>query len=271
MVELADPFAAYLRRWSLVPDGAPIVTHTSELLPVRRGREPLMLKVSQTPEERFGGLLMLWWDGDGAVRVLEHDGDALLMERATGRRSLVEMAKAGEDDAASHILCQVASRLHAPRPDSLPEAVPLETWFRDLWSMAEQRGGVLARSAATARVLLATPREIVVLHGDLHHGNVLDAGDRGFLAIDPKRLLGERAFDFANIFCNPDAAVALQPGRLCRQAHVVAQAAHLDRPRLLQWILAYAGLSAAWHLGDGSDPTLALGVAETALAEMEAG
>jgi aminoglycoside/hydroxyurea antibiotic resistance kinase len=42
-----------------------------------------------------------------------------------------------------------------------------------------------------------------VLHGDLHHGNVLDFGLRGWLAIDPKGLLGERGFDFANIFTNP--------------------------------------------------------------------
>lgn len=264
-------FESYLRRWSLTPDGAPIVTHTSHLLPVRRDGVPLMLKVSHAPEERFGGQLMLWWDGDGAVRVIEHDDDALLMERAEGPRSLAAMAQDGEDDAASRILCDVAARLHAPRPGPLPEAVPLEIWFRELWPMAEQRGGVLARSAASARALLDTPREISVLHGDLHHGNVLDGGARGFLAIDPKRLLGERGYDFANIFCNPDAAVALQPGRLARQAHVVAEAADLDRGRLLQWVLAYAGLSAAWHFGDGSDAMLALGVAEIALAEIETG
>ena len=269
MVEMAADLAAYLRRWSLVPDGEWIVTHTSQLLPVRRDGLPLMLKVSHEPEERFGGQLLLWWGGEGAVRVLEHDDDALLMERATGPRSLAEMARAGEDDAASRILCRVAARLHAPRPGPLPEAVPLELWFRELWPMAEQRGGVLVRSAAAARALLDTPRGITILHGDLHHGNVLDAGPRGFLAIDPKRLLGERSFDFANIFCNPDPTVALQPGRLARQAHVVAEAADLDRARLLQWILAYAGLSAAWHLGGGSDPALALAVAELARAAID--
>jgi streptomycin 6-kinase len=40
--------------------------------------------------------------------------------------------------------------------------------------------------------LLTTQREKVVLHGDMHHGNVLNFGSRGWLAIDPKGLIGER-------------------------------------------------------------------------------
>ena len=78
------------------------------------------------------------------------------------------------------------------------------------------------------------------------------------LPIDPKRLVGERGFDFANIFCNPDMEIATAPGRLARQADVVGEAAGLKRIRLLKWIVAYAGLSAAWILGDGEKPTLEL-------------
>jgi streptomycin 6-kinase len=260
-------FEPYLRRWRLSPDGDPIVTHSSRLLPVRRDGVALMLKVSHADEERFGGLLMLWWDGDGAARVYDHDGEALLMERAEGPVSLADMARRGEDDAASVILCRVAARLHVSRASPPPALIPLETRFRALFAAVGQ-GSPFAETAGLAAMLLADPREIGVLHGDLHHGNVLDAGPRGFLAIDPKRLRGERGFDFANIFCNPDAGVALSPGRLARQAAIVAQQAALEHQRLLQWIAAYAGLSAAWHVEDGSDPALALGVAELALAEL---
>jgi streptomycin 6-kinase len=267
MPHVNQTFEPYLRRWRLRPDGDPIVTHSSRLLPVRRDGAALMLKLSHAEEERFGGLLLVWWDGDGAVRVLDHDGDALLMERAEGSVSLADMARREEDDAASAILCHVAARLHAPRRLPPPALIPLETRFRALFAAAGQ-GGLFAETAALASILLANPREIGVLHGDLHHGNVLDAGPRGFLAIDPKRLHGERGFDFANVFCNPDAGVALSPGRLARQVGIVAQAAGLERRRLLRWIAAYAGLSAVWHIEDGSDPALALGVAELALAEL---
>jgi streptomycin 6-kinase len=260
-----DPF---LSRWGLAPDGEPIVTFSSALLPVRRDGAPLMLKVAHAPEERAGAALMAWWAGDGAARVLAHEGDALLMERATGPGSLVRMARGGEDDEASRILCAAAARLHAPRDDPAPALVPLDRWFRSLEPVAAARGGILSRSAEVARELLADPRDVVVLHGDLHHQNVLDFGARGWLAIDPKGLLGERGFDFANLFCNPDLETATAPGRLARQADVVAAAAGLERGRLLRWVLAFAGLSAAWSLEDGDDPVQALAVAELAAAEL---
>lgn len=262
-------FGADLARWGLVPDGTPLTTHSSDLLPVRRGGVPAMLKVARADEERAGARLMAWWDGEGAARILEHDGDALLMERATGGGSLAAMARAGRDDEASRILCGAAARLHAARGADPPALVPLARWFAALEPAAAAHGGILARTAATARALLDTPRDVAVLHGDLHHGNVLDFGARGWLAIDPKGLVGERAFDFANLFRNPDPQTAAAPGRLARRADVVAAAAGVERGRLLRWVLAYAGLSAAWSLEDGDAPDAALAVAEVAAGELD--
>ena len=262
-------FDPYLVRWGLTPDGESIVTPASDLLPVRWRGAPAMLKIAREAEERRGGALLGWWGGEGAVRVLAQEGDALLMERVVGGASLVQIARSGRDDEATRILCGVAAGLHAPRGRPLPETlVPLARWFRELQPAAARHGGVLRKSAATARELLAQQQEVVMLHGDFHHGNALDAGPRGWLAIDPKGLLGERGFDFANIFCNPDLEVATAPGRLARQADVVAATAGLERGRLLRWVLAYAGLSAAWTLGDGDDAGLALAVAEAAAAEL---
>lgn len=261
-------FDAYLSRWGLDPDGEPVATHSSALLPVRRNGLPMMLKVAREAEERAGARLMVWWNGDGAARVLEHAGDAVLMERALGAGSLAAMARGGRDDEASRILCAAAARLHAPRDRPPSTLVPLDRWFRALEPVAAAHGGVLAASAAAARELLATPREVAVLHGDLHHDNVLDFGARGWLAIDPKGLVGERGFDFANLFCNPDLETAVAPRRLARQIEVVADAAGLERARLLRWVLAYAGLSAAWSLEDGDTPELALAIAEVAAAEL---
>ncbi|HST58584.1 MAG TPA: aminoglycoside phosphotransferase family protein [Longimicrobium sp.] len=262
-------FDAYLARWGLVPDGAPITTHSSSLLPVRVDGMPAMLKIAQADEERAGARLMVWWDGEGAARVLAHEGDALLMERATGGRSLASMSRAGDDDEASRILCAAAARLYAPREGPWPELVPLAHWFRALEPAAAAHGGILARAHAAARGLLSAPRDVTVLHGDLHHDNVLDFGVRGWLAIDPKGLVGERGFDFANLFRNPDRETAVAPGRLARQADVVTDAAGVERGRLLRWVLAYAGLSVAWSLEEGDPPGVALDVAELAAAELD--
>jgi streptomycin 6-kinase len=258
----------WLARWDLVPDGEAITTPSGLLLPVRQRGAPALLKIAREEEERRGGRLMAWWDGDGAARVLAHDDHALLLERATGPRTLAAMVAAGGDDEASRILCAVANRLHAPRRGPLPELVPLSRWFEALAPAARSQGGLLSEADAAARELLAEPREPVVLHGDIHHGNVLDAGARGWLAIDPKGLWGERTFDFVNILRNPDAATALAPGRFDRQVDVLANAAALDRHRLLKWTLAFAGLSAAWLLADGEPADLDLAVAGFAAAAL---
>lgn len=230
-----------------------------------------MLKIACESEERWGAGLMTWWGGIGAARVLEYDDEAILLERATGKRSLAAMATHGEDDEASLIICETIAGLHAPRHAPAPELIPLSDWFRPL--LAARSGGIIERCADTARKLLAEPRDVVPLHGDVHHGNILDFDERDWLAIDPKRLQGERGFDYANLFCNPDHPIALAPGRLARQADIVARAAGLERRRLLQWIIAWTGLSATWLIEDGEqehvEPTFR--VAEIAAAELDRG
>ncbi|MEZ2126987.1 MULTISPECIES: aminoglycoside phosphotransferase family protein [unclassified Sinorhizobium] len=265
-------FESYLDRWSLVQDGTPIITPSSHLLPVFWQKRPAMLKIATDAEEKFGGLLMRWWNGDGAAAVYECEGDAVLLERAMGQRSLFDMAMNGEDDEASRIICRTIERLHVPRDTPPEHLVPLDQWFRELEPAARTYGGVFMRCAEIARHLLAEPRDQTVLHGDVHHRNILDFGKRGWLAIDPKRIHGERGFDYANTFCNPELPIVRAPGRLQRQLSVVCDEARLEPRRTLRWIIAYAGLSAAWFLSDGDNENAGsdLTIAQIALAELEA-
>jgi streptomycin 6-kinase len=290
---MTDVVADYLRRWAAEPDGATFSTPTSILAPARRGDMPVMLKIATEAEEARGNRLMAWWGGLGAATVLEHDNQAVLLERAVGTRSLVRMAESGgdSDDEATRILCLVGTRLHAigvsaggasaggarvvPVDEPPSDLIELERWFRDLFTHASAVGGFHARAAVIAGELLADQREVRVLHGDLHHGNVLDFGAErhpeadGWLAIDPKYLIGDRAFDFTNILCNPTAAVAQRPGRFARQLDVIADAADLERERLLRWTVAWCALSSSWPSNDGQWPrsTIALGLeAERMLA-----
>ena len=243
-------FDPYLKQWNLRADGEPIITPGSRLLQVRQGATPGMLKVALDDDEKFGNLLMTWWDGDGAAQVYAHAGDALLLERAEGSRSLLHMALHGEDDEASRIICAAVARLHVPRPAPCPPLVDMRQWFRSLPQAARLHGGMFQHSLDAAEYLLSTPQDEGVLHGDIHHNNILDFGPRGWLAIDPKRVMGERTYDYANLICNPDLPSATDPARFTRQVALVADVAGLERERLLQWVLAFAGLSAAWFMED---------------------
>jgi streptomycin 6-kinase len=204
--------------------------------------------------------------------VFAREGPALLMERLEGTRDLRAMARGGADEEATRIICSVISDLHRPHGGAAPNSlVPMEVWFRPLEQAASRHGGVLREAAKAARQLLAEPRDPLPLHGDIHHGNILDGGSRGWLAIDPKGVFGERAFEYANLFRNPDAEVALRPGRLMRQAALVASEAELDLRRLLTWIAAYAGLGVAWTMQEGGTDEAGLQLAALALAELKAG
>lgn len=239
-----------MREWHLNPDGDVIRTFASDVYPVRFQGRAAMLKVSRIEEEARGHLLMVWLDGDGAARVYRHEGDALLMERLLGTPNLTEMVQAGDDDAATRILVRAAQGVHRDRPAPWPELPELRTWFRSL-EVAAAGGGDYAAAWDVARALLDDPADVRPLHGDIHHGNVLWSPERGWVVIDPKGLIGDPGYDYANMLCNPSVETALAPGRLERQVDVIVRARGPARPRLLAWLQAYAGLSAAWTLEGG--------------------
>ncbi|MDR6612252.1 aminoglycoside phosphotransferase family protein [Leifsonia sp. 1010] len=268
MTDLDAVLSPWRERWRLDPDGAAFATPSSVLQAVRRTGEPLFLKVATVGEERAGGAVIAWWRGDGAAAVIDIDGDAVLLERATGTRGLAQLARSGAagDDEATRILCRAGRRLHAAgsgqRPDGLFD---LHRWFRDLLRRGDAAGGGLFDVAArVAEELLRHPDGDVVLHGDLHHGNVLDFGPRGWLAIDPKPLHGDPGFDVANILCNPDPATALAPGRLERAVAVIAAETGQSEDRVLRWALAWGALSTVWAEQDGAAHASAAGVAQRA-------
>ncbi|MCW2270147.1 aminoglycoside phosphotransferase family protein [Pseudomonas sp. JUb96] len=266
-------FEPYLQRWQLIPDGTPLITASSHLLAVVYQGELAMLKVACTREEQHGAEVMTWWNGEGAARVLAHADNGLLLERALGPDSLAKYAEQGRDEQATRILCQTIALLHAPRNRPALPLIELGTWFSSLWSAADAYDGFYRDCAQLAQKLLAAPQEECVLHGDIHHGNVLDFGARGWRAIDPKCLYGERTFDYANLFCNPSPRIATDARLFSQRLATVCRVASLPRQRLLQWIVAWCGLSAAWFLEDGLHEQAAprLKVAQLALDALKAG
>ncbi|GAA2753173.1 aminoglycoside phosphotransferase family protein [Amnibacterium kyonggiense] len=232
-----------LRSWGAEPTGERWSTPSSDLTAGVLAGEPVILKIARIEEERRGGRLMAWWSAHGGLPVLAADDDAILMRRATGGRSLLAMSAAGLDDEAEEVLLDTVLALHAaPVPPAAVGLLPLRTWFRDLVD-EPQTDPLLDRAASVARDLLAEDGPTVALHGDVHHGNVLDLGDR-WAAIDPKGLVGHPAFDVANLCCNPTERTAVE--RLDRRLDRSAERLRLDRAVLEAWVVAWCGLSLAW-------------------------
>ena len=70
-------FEPWLARWQLVPDGAPLATHASRLLPVLQGSAPAMLKLPEAEDERRGYLPLEYWNGNGAASLLARSENGL--------------------------------------------------------------------------------------------------------------------------------------------------------------------------------------------------
>nr|WP_232530656.1 aminoglycoside phosphotransferase family protein [Microlunatus antarcticus] len=239
--------------------GGSWTTPSSCLARVRRRVDDTLaiVKVPLVEEERVGSGVLAWWSGDGAalVHAIDDDGAVLIELAEDSDTTLADLARHASppawasDQHATRTLVSAARRLHQhPQADPPAGVVPLRRWFRDLFSRAEEVGGFFARAAALADELLEDQRDLRVLHGDIHHGNVLWFGRaRGWLAIDPKGLLGESTFDYVNILTNPDRATMLRPHRLIEHATLISEVSGVDRNRLLHWTIAWTGLSAAWY------------------------
>lgn len=260
----------YLQAWGLADPQPLAQTATSHVYTVQAGGQQAVLKLLTdvgVADEQPGALALRCFEGRGAVRLLRHDEQAHLLEYAAGP-DLIPLVQQGRDTEATQIIADVLNSLHAAHTDRPPAGLwPLPMRFRSLFRKAavDKKAGlnsVYMRTAPLAESLLASPREQRVLHGDIHHGNIRHS-PRGWLAFDPKGLYGERTYDAANTLLNPVSLpqIVADAARLLHNAELLARELHIELPRLLAFVLAYACLSAAWSLEDGDDPTLALRVA----------
>jgi streptomycin 6-kinase len=134
------------------------------------------------------------WDGDGAVRLLRRSGRALLEERAAPGEDISGL----EEDAATGIALEVAARIWRPATTPFrPVGPEVHRWLDD----AEREGSELVPLARDLFSELGASADWVV-HGDLHHHNILRHGAR-FVAIDPKPYLADREYDVPSFLWNP--------------------------------------------------------------------
>ncbi len=258
-----------MQRWGLSSAGRGFSTGSSYIQPVLYNGKEGILKVPYCAEEKRGSRLLNWWDGCHAAQVYKMDDNAVLMEDIKGDVSLKSLSMEGRDDEATEIICDVTASLHAYCNGEPPELVALDVWFSDLFIFAGKFGDTFSKAASVARELLNNQVESTVLHGDIHHGNILHSAERGWLVIDPKGLFGDRAFDYVNILCNPSETVALANGRFTKRIEIISSLSGIPKDRLLRWTSAWSALSAVWLLNDGmGGADLRISILEKALAEI---
>lgn len=295
LAQLPELVSTYLERWELTVVGA-LPLRSSYVVPVERvdGRS-CVLKIQPTDIAEVEGaereLLGLRLAGPAAVGVVEEDAanGVLLLERALPGTTLEEMA-GRDDDAATETLAVVIRRYGRPLEDA--GSLGLKP-FEDLAGAFERfdRGpyGKVARNKAAAAVetrlpivlgldelgtgvpviraarvtaervldeLLADRSTPYLLHGDLHHGNVLADEQRGRLVIDPWGLYGNREADVAPALQNPIELVAHTPDvdtLIRRRLAIYAEVLEFDEEHLTAWCYVYCVIRALWTLQDSDE------------------
>ena len=255
-----DKLNQTLTEWNLSNPQLLTQTVTSHIYTVQYGGETAILKLlSPTePTEQIGALALRYFDGHGAVRLYRSDDCAQLMEYAPGDE-LVTLVERGDDEKATRVIAQVIRQLHGvPQHASRDGLFLLDSWFGELFKKAaadRQMGieSIYTRCASFTERLLADQRDVVVLHGDIHHRNIRQSF-RGWLAFDPKGVVGERTYDCANTLCNPEMPELVHnETRLLNNAAILADILELDLARVLGFTYAYACLNASWSLRIGAD------------------
>lgn len=221
---------------------------------------PAVLKLSFPDDKEFQteAAALGVFDGRGAASLLELDlgRGAMLLERLDPGTPLTSV---GDDGEATSIIADVMKKLWRPAPPDHPFPTVFER-TRGLARLRRSFGGgtgpmpihLVEEAETLFDELIPSQEPPVLLHGDLHHENVLSARRAPWLAIDPKGIVGEPAFDVGAMLHNPAGLLERpNPGKLLeRRISILSEELGLEKSRVRGWGFAQSVLAAYWSLED---------------------
>ena len=226
-----------------------------------QGPQQIILKLGLDIDgfKREAAALMAF-EGSGVVQVFSENTGLLLLECAVPGVSLKSYFPE-KDDEAINITANVIKRLHQvpiPSPHQFPH---VKDWLAVLDSDLKIPASTLQKARELRDQLLKTAGPDILLHGDLHHDNILQNGN-DWVVIDPKGVIGEPAYEVAAFIRNPIPellnhadALNIIHNRVTRFAELL----ELPSQRILDWCFVQAVLSWVWAIEDLSPEALAQG------------
>lgn len=254
-----------VRDWGVVVQDT-LETQSSFIAFGKRGDQSVVLKVIRRPGDEWRcGAVMAAFDGMGMARVYEYIEGAVLLERLNPGLQLAGAALDGRDEEATEILADVIDRMSRscessdePSREKFKAFVSAQDWGKGFQRyLASGDRQIPARLVTQARQLYfdlcASQRSVRLLHGDLQHYNVLFDSDRGWLAIDPKGVVGEVEYEIGASLRNPYEKPELfaSSETVERRLRCFEAKLKLNYDRALAWGFAQAVLSAIWSVEDG--------------------
>ena len=249
-------------------------TETSLLGFGTRGGQPVVLKIirKENGEEWRCGEVLEAFRGEGIIRPIEHTAGAVLLPRLRPGHDLSALCLENRDHEAAEILASLLRRMssapaHVDGVRSVDRLQPEFDQFRD-GADSFIPGSYVDLAEMMFAELCATQRNVRLLHGDLHHYNVLFDADQGWVAIDPWGIVGEREFELGASLRNPiDAShVASDPEAMERRLKTFEIRLNLNTDRALRWAFATTVLAILWPFDEATGLDLRAPFARTVRA-----
>lgn len=223
---------------------------------VSRGSRVVLKIINQQGDEWRSGDVLRAFDGQGTVRVIEYDAGALLLERLDPGEPLVNLVRRGEDERATEILAEVMQKMAGRAAPALsPTVLDWARGFDRYLNTGDRQvpHDLVNKARDWYQRLAMSGAKVMLLHGDLQHYNVLFDSKRGWVAIDPKGVVGELEYEVGAMMRNPVELPDLftSTGTVERRLEILAKRLSLDYERALAWAFAQAVLSAIWDVEDG--------------------
>lgn len=218
--------------------------------------QPVILKIGFDVEALNREVFALkTFYGYGAPAVLDSMDGVVLLEQIFPGRSLINYFPERDLDSV-RIVCAIMKRLYgAPLPTE--ERFPtIANWLTALNRGADLPLSYLIKARTMRDKLLKTPGKPKLLHGDLHHYNILK-GEDTFTIIDPKGVIGEEAYEVASFIRNPiPDLLNLQnvSDTLLARIEEFAYLLKINPERIKEWCFVQSVLSWIWAIEDNSDP-----------------
>jgi streptomycin 6-kinase len=265
LARLPEIVAECAEQWELTV-GPPFTLSYNYVAPaIRLDGTPVVLKVRCPHPETFPELAASRaFAGEGICAALEQDEErnASLLERALPGVPLAALV-AEDDERATAIAIDLMQRLWRPAPAD-HQFPTVADWAVGLARHRERFGGgtgplparIFEEAEDAFRWLLATTTEPLLLHGDLHHDNILSATRQPWLIIDPKGIVGDPGYDLGAFLYNPMPGLLdlPNPGQIiARRVDQLADGLGMQRARVRGWGIAQAVLSACWSIEGNED------------------
>ena len=261
LARLPGILAACEERWGIsIQSPFPNLSYHYVTPAIRTDGTPVVVKAcSPTDEFETELAAMRHFDGHGFAKVLAFDeiDEVMLLERLVPGTPLTQLE---DDEEATRCAAAVMREIWRP---GLPD-YPFKTvrdWGKGFARLRQYYNGgsgpfppaLLSEAEGIFAEFCASESERVLLHGDLHHDNMLAATRRPYLAIDPKGIIGEPAYETAAMLHNPLPQVLdyPNPGRVLeRRVAILSEMLGFERARIRGWGMAQAVLSAWWVIED---------------------